>query len=340
MPLSRSVAGVLRPRFESQLVENALLRGADCDAVRMRRPEPLPPISRSTAFSVSAAAAAGVSSARLRRSDLVAPFHAARVAANAFDGSFRSRCIAYRAVMKSTHCFSHDTAAIIYGLAVPRRMSDGTDLHVAALNNGRAPRGRGIIGHKSRLSTEDIAVHEGMRVPLVEEVWCQLASSLTTEELIVVGDSCLRRKKPLTSPSRLGAAVQAAHNRPGVGVLRSALKLLRADTDSSMETVLRLALLDAGLPEPVVNRPIRVGSGIELHGDLVYPERRVVVEYDGDHHRTDGRQYNRDIDRIWALETAGWRVIRVNRSHLANRAAQAVARVRAALESRGRNMPF
>jgi very-short-patch-repair endonuclease len=115
---------------------------------------------------------------------------------------------------------------------------------------------------------------------------------------------------------------------------------VRIDTDSAMETVLRLALVDGGLPEPVVNRPIQVGSGVELHGDLVYVEKRVVVEYDGDHHRTEQRQYDLDVDRIWALEASGWRVIRVNRSHLANRASLAVARVRAALAERGRNTPY
>ncbi|WP_426624057.1 DUF559 domain-containing protein [Leifsonia sp. McL0607] len=305
----------------------------------MRPPEPLPPIQRSPAFSVSAAAAAGVSSARLRRSDLVAPFHGARVSAAAFDGGFRSRCVAYRAVMQPTHCYSHDTAAIIYGLSVPHWMHESTDLHVSALDGGRAPRGTGVRGHKSNLRAEEIHVHGGMRVPGVEQVMCQLASVLTIEELVVLGDSCVRRKNPLSTHSRLTAAAQAARNRPGVGALRSALARVRADTDSPMETVLRLALVDAGLPEPVVNRPIRIGSGIELHGDLVYVERRVVVEYDGDHHRTEARQYNRDIDRIWALEAAGWRVIRVNRSHLDNRAALAVARVRAALVEWGRNTP-
>ena len=64
------------------------------------------------------------------------------------------------------------------------------------------------------------------------------------------------------------------------------------------------------------------------------------MEYDGDHHRTESHQYHRDVDRIWALEHAGWRVVRVNRSHLDNGAAVAVARVRAALAQRGRDTPL
>ncbi|WP_082518800.1 endonuclease domain-containing protein [Leifsonia sp. Leaf336] len=305
----------------------------------MRHPEPLPPIQRSAAFSVMAATAAGVSSPRLRRSDLLAPFHGSRVPVVDFDGGFRSRCVAYRAIMKPSQCFSHVTAALIYGLSVPWRVQQSADLHVAALNGGRAPRGKGVVGHKSSLGAEMVQVHRGMRVPRVEQVLCQLAAMLTVEELIVAGDSCVRRKNPLSSVARLAAAAQIARNRPGAGELRAALARVREDTDSAMETLLRLRLIDAGLPEPVVNRPIPIGSGIELHGDLVYVERQIVVEYDGDHHRTMELQYHRDIDRIWALEAAGWRVIRINRSHLENGAALAVARVRAALADRGRNSP-
>ncbi|MEY9953607.1 endonuclease domain-containing protein [Leifsonia sp. EB34] len=306
----------------------------------MRRPEPLPPILRSPAFSASAATAAGVSSARLRRSDLVAPFHGARVPCADFDGGFRSRCVAYRAVMLRSQCFSHGTAARIYKLTLPRRLHESSCLHVAALDGRRAPRGDGVVGHKTRLSAEQVRVHDGMRVPDVEEVLCQLAATLTVDELIMAGDSCVRRKNPLTTASRLTAAARVAWNRPGVNTLRAAISQVRADTDSPMETLLRLALIAAGLPEPVVNRPIRVGTGRELHGDLVYAQHRVVVEYDGDHHRTEARQYYGDVDRIWALESAGWRVVRVNRSHLDNGAAVAVARVRAALDERGRNTPL
>ena len=37
----------------------------------------------------------------------------------------------------------------------------------------------------------------------------------------------------------------------------------------------------------------------------------VAVEYDGDHHRKDRRQYVKDIARLRMLEALGWIVIRV-----------------------------
>jgi very-short-patch-repair endonuclease len=79
-----------------------------------------------------------------------------------------------------------------------------------------------------------------------------------------------------------------------------------------METLLRLLLVRAGLPEPLLNPEVAVGGGV-LHPDLVYPQWGVVLEYEGDQHRTDPRQWRHDIWRREALESAGWRVVRVHR---------------------------
>jgi very-short-patch-repair endonuclease len=66
----------------------------------------------------------------------------------------------------------------------------------------------------------------------------------------------------------------------------------------------------------------------------VYPEHRVLVEYDGAVHFATEHQAFRDIDRLDRLMAAGWRVIRVNRSHLGTPSLIA-DRVAHALRSRG-----
>jgi len=45
--------------------------------------------------------------------------------------------------------------------------------------------------------------------------------------------------------------------------------------------------------------------------DMGWPDLMLGVEYDGDHHRADRRQYVRDIRRWELLEELGWLVIRV-----------------------------
>ena len=57
-------------------------------------------------------------------------------------------------------------------------------------------------------------------------------------------------------------------------------------------------------------------------------DRMVAVEYDGDQHRTDRRQYVKDIRRIEMLERMGWIIVRVVAE---DRPADILRRVRAAL---------
>ncbi|WP_348787740.1 hypothetical protein [Leifsonia sp. NPDC080035] len=255
----------------------------------MKAPLPLPTGLRSAPFSTSDAAAAAVVRSRLRRSDLVAPYRGTRAHAASFDGSLLARCRTYAADMPPSRCFSHATAARLHGIVLPSREVDDRALHVSNLRGGRAPRGPGVIGHTISLHENSIASVDGLAVFAPSEVWCQLGARLTVAELVVAADSCLRRAGPLSTLGELRLAVARWRGRRGVDRLRAAIPLARERTDSAMETLLRLAIVGAGLPEPIVNRPIQT-AGRTLHGDLVYPRARLVIEYDGDHHRADARQ--------------------------------------------------
>jgi very-short-patch-repair endonuclease len=61
-------------------------------------------------------------------------------------------------------------------------------------------------------------------------------------------------------------------------------------------------------------------------------EFMVAVEYDGDHHRKDRKQYVKDITRLRMLESLGWIVIRVIAE---DKPQDVIARVATALASRG-----
>lgn len=228
--------------------------------------------------------------------------------------------------------FSHVTAARLHGLPVPGSASDDPVLHVSTIAPGRAIRHRGVKGHQVRLTEQEIRFVQGLPVPSPVETWCQLASLLSEEQLVISGDALVRRKQPLASVDELRRAVEQATCRPGIRRLRLAVERIRPRTDSPMETVLREALVSAGLPEPSVNYEILDADGsVAAHGDLVYPSARLVIEYDGDHHRTDERQYHIDVDRIWRIQTLEWTVLRLNKSHLAHDAREAIRRVKSAL---------
>lgn len=93
---------------------------------------------------------------------------------------------------------------------------------------------------------------------------------------------------------------------------RRALKLVDAGSESPRETWLRLLLVDAGYPRPRTQIPV-YGEYGELVAvvDLGWEDIKLALEYEGDHHRTDRRQFTRDIARFEALSDLGWIVIRV-----------------------------
>lgn len=294
---------------------------------------PLPSPFDDRPFDVADALANGVTASRLRSFDLERPFHGVRGIALGDDTLARARAYAVR--MPATQFFTHLTAAFIHDLRIARRW-DAAPLHVGVIWPRRAPRGRGVIGHETR---DRVRVHSvgGLRTVSAVTAWCQSAALLSLDELIVAGDGLLRRQDPEADLDELMCAVTRWSGGRGTPKLRAALPHLRARSDSARETMLRLLMIRARLPEPEINPAILDSSGTFLaFGDLAYPEYRVLVEYDGEQHRLDEQHYQRDIDRLDRLMQEGWRVVRVNKGHMAaTRRGELVIRIARALMDGG-----
>ena len=101
----------------------------------------------------------------------------------------------------------------------------------------------------------------------------------------------------------------------GVAKCRAALADMRVGADSVPETLLRLCLLAYGFPEPELQIVLRPYDPFSPSGDLGYRGIKVVLQYDGGHHRTD-EQRERDARRDAAFRAAGWIVIIVTAEDL------------------------
>jgi very-short-patch-repair endonuclease len=133
-------------------------------------------------------------------------------------------------------------------------------------------------------------------------------------------------------PTRAVEAVAARHpGARGSRQLRSVLALVDPGAESPKETWLRLLLIRAGLPKPKTQITVVDGSWV-ARLDMGWEDVKVAVEYDGEQHRTDRRQYHRDIKRLEKLQRLGWIVIRVTAE---DHPQDALQRVRQALDSRG-----
>lgn len=119
----------------------------------------------------------------------------------------------------------------------------------------------------------------------------------------------------------------------GVVRARAVAPLLTPLAASRPESLVRYWVVDAGLPAPQPQVPVRDRWGrVVAHGDLGYPEWRVLVEYDGRHH-ADVDQFGRDLDRYSLMAADGWLTVRLGAPQL--RRTIVIDRVGRALRSRG-----
>lgn len=226
---------------------------------------------------------------------------------------------------------SHFTAAELWSGVVPQHPLT----HVTA-RPGSRPERRGIKCHVAR-GDERTTAFRGLLLTTPEQTFVDLARHLSLVELVVLGDSLVRKHR--TTPDLLAEAAGRFRGR-AARLARRAAALVREGVDSAMESRLRMLLVLAGLPDPCVNFTMRDDDGaVTMRFDLSYPKLKLIIEYDGRQHARDGVQWGRDIARREALDRLGWRLIVVRSEDLYDRPDQTLQRVVEALHDRGATVP-
>jgi len=134
---------------------------------------------------------------------------------------------------------------------------------------------------------------------------------LTVQQLVAVGDFLVGHRGP-TTVDALAATILPGERF--VAVARAAIERIRVGAESAMETWLRLAVVDAGFPEPELQVEVFDGSGRFLaRVDMGWRTLRIALEYDGDHHR-ERRTYEHDQRRDNSMIVNGWLMLHANRT--------------------------
>jgi very-short-patch-repair endonuclease len=223
---------------------------------------------------------------------------------------------------------SHTTAAALWGLPVPT----DPQVHVT-VDHPKKRRYRPGIRNHVRTGPARIRVLRGVRISHPFQMFVELASILSLVDLVVVGDALV---KLFDVPAeRLVEHCRSSgdhHARTALGAAR----YVRNEVDSPMETRLRMLIVLAGLPEPVVNFKIRDENGrVVRRLDLSYPALRLIVEYDGRQHIEREANWESDLDRREELDEEEWRILVVTAKGIYGDPARTIARVHRALRSRG-----
>ena len=287
----------------------------------------LPPfLLDGTAFTLAQGRSIGLGRGRMTGRDLDKPFRGVRVgrgdseALPTHEQELAARCAALLVALPDGAVFSHLTAARLWPLPLPLPIAETDEpVHVSVPRTSRPPRRSGVAGHQMTDPLARVVDRRGLAVVDPATLFCQLAAMLPLPDLVAIGDALVLKPvfahawqdRPWVPLPTLSERVEMYRGR-GKQAASTAATLIRPGAESRPETLVRLAIIDAGLPEPEVNVDIRNADGRFLgRGDLVYRRWKVIVEYDGDQHRTNTTQFDRDVRRLDDLAADRWRVVRI-----------------------------
>lgn len=255
-------------------------------------------------FRVKEAKAAGLTAHQLRGSHLSTPLRGVRCMTTP-DTWSRQRAVL--AIVAGGAALSHVTAAAVHRLPLPPHLEADSAIHVMLPAKAPRLRRQGIVEHRG-IESRRVILADGLPVSCLSDTWADLADVLSEPDLIAVGDEIARRGglPALRAVVDARTARHARHCRR----LARALARVRADSRSRMESIARIAFVDAGLPEPDLNASVKDAQGEWLATvDFYWPQARLVVEYQSEEHHATPGQRSKDEDRRRMLQANGYQVL-------------------------------
>lgn len=171
---------------------------------------------------------------------------------------------------------SHLSAAVLHGLPVW-----GDPLRRVQMTRNRRSGARltaDLQIHAAPLDPWELMVIDAITVTSMARTLVDVARHVGFEQAVVVADAALWRK--LVTREELDVALAAARGRPGVPAARRALAFARWGAESVGESRSRVAMMLAGIPEPILQWEVPTASGL-VHADFGWPRFRTFGEFDG-----------------------------------------------------------
>ncbi|WP_300766348.1 hypothetical protein [uncultured Bifidobacterium sp.] len=227
--------------------------------------------------------------------------------------TLRHRDCRQRALRTSRHLtFSHTTLLELHGMTL--RLTTRLNPHLLHVTVPHMKEKSHLVGVDEHLWTGPMSTQrldELFSGVSVEQAVCQISQYTDVESLTMVMDwlTCANKDLRQSSHHKLREAIMSYGRFPGRRRCLTALSHSVEGTDSPQETLLRLALTNAGLPCPSVNHPIiDMVSQKEWKVDMAFEAHHVAIEYDGEYHY-DHRRWTTDIHKRNRLQDLGWTVL-------------------------------
>ena len=283
----------------------------------------VPEALRHGPFTVADAEACGVRRQRLCRPNFT------RLASGVYVWSGRTadanaELVALLRCLPPGSAFSGVTAAQIRGLdLVP-----GAPPEVTVPSPAGPRTGRTHLVRRGVLAPADVVEVDGLPLTSVARTWFDLARQQPLVEAVAAVDWALHHR--LVTKSVLSAYVATRGGLKGVRQVRKVLDYAEAKSESLMESRMRMLLVLGGLPRPEAQVEIREPQGsLSARLDLYYPDAKLGIEFDGNHHRLALVEDNRRQNSL--LARFGIRLLRYTSSDVYGRPGAVIAEVKRTL---------
>lgn len=300
--------------------------------------------------------------AGLTKDDLLRARHITRVGSDLYTAAGTQASPAAQAIALArtfpAAWVSHHSAATIRGITLEQPHSRP---QLTAPNAASRIRRAGIDCAVDRFGGLGVTDVDNFRISSPARTWLEIADPNSLRRAVALGDQLVRiprqtfegRSEPICALEDLLALVEKVSDRvtrtkprgltpeewqvlaAQLTNLRSYAQLIRVGADSPPETALRLALIHAGLPEPMLQYPVLMDGRVVTVIDLAYPEAQLALHYDGAPHLSR-ESLSRDIARDNLLVSLGWVNLRAGRADFQQGFRAQIAQARALLGSRTR----
>ncbi len=190
--------------------------------------------------------------------------------------------------------------------------------------------------HRARLLDDDVVTTGSVRRTRLSRAIVDIARELGAEEAVVVADAALSRY--LTSRAQLDRELESQSNWPRIASAHRAVRLCSALSESPLESVSRIRIVESGLPEPELQTELA-----DVHGrfvgrvDFYWDRLGVVGEADGMGKYVSADVLRAEKVRQERLEECGLTVVRWGWRDLADGVLR--RRLLAAFARAGRSAP-
>lgn len=208
------------------------------------------------------------------------------------------------------------SGAIAHDLPLPSAGPHAVTLLRRPLMDGRILGGRATRSHRDSharikthdLSDEHIGIQRGLPCVSREVAAISAAAGTTMEWAVAILDAAAWQREEMLA--RMTTTLDAWGYLRGIGIVRTAMPLVRTGAQTPLESISRYRLLMLGLPDPELQVRFDDREGLVGYVDMWWPTLGVIGEADGLIKYTDRKTLIAEKHREDRLRRLGFIVVR------------------------------